>query len=111
LGAVVGSIILALEDRIKVSVLVVGGFVSGRMLPEADQINFLPRIKIPTLMLNGKYDYLFPLETAQKPMFRFLGTPDEHKLHLTYDSEHNIPQNERIKETLNWLDKYLGPVK
>ena len=111
LGAVVGSILLALEDRIKVSVLVVGGFAPGRMPPEADQINFLPRIKIPTLMLNGKYDYLFPLEAAQKTMFRFLGTPVEHKLHLTYDSEHGIPQNELIKEILNWLDKYLGAVK
>jgi hypothetical protein len=62
-------------------------------------------------MLNGKYDYLFPFDTAQKPMFQLLGTPDEHKLHLTYDSEHSIPQNELIKETLNWLDKYLGPVE
>jgi serine/threonine protein kinase/formylglycine-generating enzyme required for sulfatase activity len=111
LGSVVGSILLALEGRLKVSVLVIGGFVSGRMPPEADQINFLPRIRIPTLMLNGKYDYLFPLETTQIPMFQFLGTPDEHKLHLTYDSEHWIPQNEEIKEILNWLDKYLGPVK
>jgi serine/threonine protein kinase len=111
LGAVIGSILMALEDRIKVSVLAGGGFAPGRMPSEADQINFVPRIKIPTLMLNGKYDYLFPFDTAQKPMFQLLGTPDEHKLHLTYDSEHSIPQNELIKETLNWLDKYLGPVE
>ena len=83
----------------------------ARARPEVDQINFVSRVKIPTLMLNGKYDYLFPLETAQIPMFQLLGTPDEHKLHLTYDSEHSIPLNDRMKETLKWLDKYLGPVK
>ena len=29
---------------------------------------------------------------------------------LLYDTGHNIPRNELIKETLNWLDEYLGPV-
>ena len=29
---------------------------------------------------------------------------------LLYDTGHNIPRNELIKETLNWLDQYLGPV-
>jgi len=28
-----------------------------------------------------------------------------------YDTDHIIPRNEFIKETLKWLDKYLGPVK
>lgn len=112
LGAAVGPIFLALEDRIKVSVLHNGGFMPYEQLPEVDQINFLPRVKVPTLMLNGKYDFLFPLETAQRPMFQWLGTPDEHKLILIYDAEHNsTPKNERIKEILNWLDKYLGQVK
>ena len=43
--------------------------------PEEDPVNFLPRIRIPVLMLSGKYDSGFPLELSQKPFFRLLGSP------------------------------------
>lgn len=81
------------------------------MTPQADQINFAPRIKMPILMINGRYDYIFPYERSQKPMFRFFGTPDEHKDHIVCDTDHNVPLSEVIKHSLIWLDKYLGPVK
>ena len=109
-----GVLLLGLESRIRTGVLLVGGIIpnnSLKLAPEADHINFAPRIKIPILMLNGKYDFVFPLETAQKPLFRLLGSPDGQKSHILYDTDHNLPRNEMIKETLNWLDKYLGPVK
>jgi dipeptidyl aminopeptidase/acylaminoacyl peptidase len=79
--------------------------------PEAQQINYVTRVKTPTLMLNGKYDTFLPPETASKPMFHLLGTPAEHKQQIFYDTDHIPPVNEFIKETLAWLDKYLGPVK
>jgi cephalosporin-C deacetylase-like acetyl esterase len=113
-GGMQGVVPLALEKRIKTGVLHNGGFLPYEELksvPEADHINFAPRVTVPVLMLNGRYDYLFPVEVSQKPMFRLLGTPAEHKQYLLYDSEHNLPRNEMIRETLNWLDKYLGPVK
>ena len=28
-----------------------------------------------------------------------------------YDTGHNLPQNQAVKETLDWLDKELGAVK
>jgi hypothetical protein len=62
-------------------------------------------------MLNGKYDMNFPLDTAIKPMFDLLGTPKEHKKLIVYDADHFVPQDEFVKETLAWLDRYLGPVK
>ncbi len=68
-------------------------------------------MKTPTLMLNGKYDTIFPYETSIKPMFDLLGTPDEHKKLKLYETDHIPPRNEFIKETLAWLDRYLGPVK
>jgi hypothetical protein len=43
-------------------------------------------------------------------MFRLLGAPKAYKRHILYDTGHDIPRNEIIKETLNWLDEYLGPV-
>jgi hypothetical protein len=62
-------------------------------------------------MINGRYDYIFPYDRAQVPMFRLLGTPDEHKDHIVLDTDHNVPLGEVIRHTLSWLDKYLGPVK
>jgi len=114
LGAMAGIFLLPWEKRIKACVLVAGGFVPTpefENVPEIDFVNLAPRVKIPTLMLNGRYDYLFPVEISQKPMFDFLGTPEEHKKHLIYETAHTVPRNEMIKETLNWLDRYLGPVK
>jgi cephalosporin-C deacetylase-like acetyl esterase len=110
-GGAMGSLLPAVEDRIKACVLVVPGFNLQKSLPEADQLNFAPRVKVPVLMLNGRFDFVFPPETSQVPMFRLLGTPKENKRRVVYDTGHNIPRNEEIKETLNWLDRYLGPVK
>ena len=78
--------------------------------PEVDQINFVTRVTIPVLMLNGRYDPIENLETAQIPMFRLLGTPQAHKRHMVYETFHGLPRNDFIKETLDWLDRYLGPV-
>ncbi|MND07347.1 hypothetical protein D3C83_292550 [compost metagenome] len=62
-------------------------------------------------MFGGRHDYIFPLETAQKPMFERLGTPAEHKRHVVFDAGHgNFPRSEVIREVLGWLDRYLGPV-
>lgn len=79
--------------------------------PEVDPVHHLPRIKSPILMLNGKYDFFFPLETSQKHFFRLLGTPDADKHWIVYEGGHDVPRTELIKESLAWLDKYLGPVR
>jgi len=92
-------------------VLNVGGMVMEHSLPEVDQINYLPRVTQPVLMLNGEYDSFVPLETAQKPMFRLLGTPPDDKKMIVYPSGHIVPRVEFMKETLTWLDRYLGPVQ
>jgi len=110
-GGFMGGVMPAVESRINAVVLHVGGMQMTRALPEADQINFLPRVRQPVLMLNGKYDMFFPVESSQKPMFDFLGTPEEDKKIIIYDTGHLVPRNELIKETLAWYDKYLGSVK
>jgi pimeloyl-ACP methyl ester carboxylesterase len=101
----------ALEDRIKVVALVGGGFDGNKKLPEVDALNFAPRIKAPTLMINGRYDSVFHLELSQNPMFRLLGTPEKDKRHAVFESGHLPPKNLIMKEVLDWLDRYLGPVK
>ena len=104
-----GAIVPAVERRIKVSVLALGGLDFQRSLPEVDTFNFASRVKQPVLMLNGRYDFFFPVQSNQEPFFRLLGSRKDQKKHLIYETGHNIPRNELIKETLNWLDQYLGP--
>jgi serine/threonine protein kinase len=108
-GGILGTIIPAVEERLRASILFPGG-LEDRGRPEVNPINYVTRVKIPTLMLNGKYDSIFPLETSIKPMFDLLGTPDEHKDLKLYETDHLPPRNEYIREILAWLDKYLGPV-
>ncbi|MBI4474318.1 MAG: protein kinase [Acidobacteria bacterium] len=111
-GGRMGAIIPAVDERPRVSVIMLGGLAAGRARPEVDQINFITRVKIPVLMLNGKYDSLEPVASAQLPMFRMWGTPENAKRHVIYESNgHSVPRNESIRETLDWLDKYLGPEK
>jgi dienelactone hydrolase len=110
-GSFAAPIALAVEPRIKAAVLNVGGFWNARFLPEADPFNFAPRVRVPVLMINGEHDIVFPLETAQKPLFDLLGTAPADKRHYTYPASHAVPRNEVIKETLDWLDRYLGPVR
>ncbi len=106
-----GPLMIAIEERIKACVLYVAGLKSYKHLPEVDPFTFVPRVKIPVLMLNGKYDASFPYETSQRPMFELLGTPEKHKRQITYESGHFVPRNQLIKEVLNWLDRYLGQVQ
>jgi len=108
-GANMGAIIPAVEERMRASVLVAGGlFGIGR--PESSDLTYVARVNTPTLILNGKYDVFFPPETSSQPMFDLLGTPAEDKRLILYETDHIPPRAEYIKETLAWLDKYLGPV-
>jgi len=109
-GAAMGALVPAVEPRIKTCVFALGGLEFQRSLPEADPINFITRVKQPALMLNGRFDFFFPIQTNQEPFYQMLGTKKDEKKHILYDTGHNIPRNELIKETLNWLDQYLGTV-
>ena len=108
-GAREGINFTAVEPRLKASVLLSGGLDSVRFAPEADQFNFAPRVRVPTIMVNGREDFRFPYEESQLPMFRGLGSKD--KLHHVIKSGHIPPRLDIIKPMLDWLDKYLGPVQ
>lgn len=101
------------EQRLKAAVLVsVGLPVYARWLPESDPLNFVSRFRTPTLMVNGRSDFVLPLETSQLPMFRLLGTPARDKRLSLYDGGHAWTNFQpAIKEGLEWFDRYLGPVK
>jgi dienelactone hydrolase len=109
-GALQGTIITAVEPRLAASVLLAGG-LSDTGRPEVAPINFVSRVTLPTLLLNGQHDAFFPHDTAVKPQFDLLGTPDADKKLVLFDSDHIVPRDGFIRETLAWLDTYLGPVQ
>jgi eukaryotic-like serine/threonine-protein kinase len=105
-GGAMGGLMPALEPRIKVNVLYVAGLSPSTTRPEVDPFNFLPQIRVPTLMLNGRYDFFFPVASSQTPMFAMLGTPSDQKRHVIEDGSHFVPRPRLIQESLAWLDKY-----
>jgi dienelactone hydrolase len=110
-GADMAPIMIAPEPRIKAGIVIVAGILFHESLPEVEPMHYLPRVKVPMLMLNGKYDFFFPYETSQVPFFMLLGTPEEHKRMLVNESGHSFPRTEMAKESLAWLDRYLGEVQ
>jgi len=103
-GAAMGPIYVALEPRFKACVLIVGGFYLQHSAPEVDAFNFAPRVKVPVLLLNGRFDFFYPMDTSQLPMFQLFGVPDAQKRRVVYDTGHNIPRPELIRETLDgWI--------
>ena len=110
-GSGVSPTLLATEPRFSTAVLVSGGDMF-RLPAEADPWTFAPRVRIPVLMLNGRDDLVYPVETAQIPLFRAFGTPEPDKRHLLFDGGHvNLRFHmDLIGEILKWLDRYLGPV-
>jgi formylglycine-generating enzyme required for sulfatase activity/dienelactone hydrolase len=112
-GTRIGPIVLAQENRVSVGILACGGFSAGVHRPESDALNFAPRVRIPVLMIGGKYDMTFPVP-LQKAMFDFLGTPPERKKWVLLNMGHGLstPSRSQVtKEILDWLDLYFGPVR
>ncbi len=112
-GAYTGGIILGIEPRFKASILVAGGLPAQTYPGQISIVPYLPKIKIPVLMLNGRHDFCcFPLEASQIPMFKMLGTPIKDKKHIIFENAGHIPSRaDLINESVDWYDQYLGPVK
>ena len=105
-GAAAGTIISAVEDRIKTNIYV-GGGLGPKLRAEISPINFLSRIEAPTIMLNGRYES----QTKIQQMYDLIGTPEKNKKLVLFESHHIPPHNDLVREVLAWLDQYLGPVE
>ena len=108
-GGKLGSIMMALERRFKAGVLVIGGFNPVPTQPVVDPFNFASRVQIPVLMVNGRYDQIFPLETGSRPLYDQLGSED--KEHYIAEGGHGVPFVVMVRETLRWLDTQVGEVR
>jgi dienelactone hydrolase len=111
MGASEGPRLITLEPRIKAGLLFFGGAYEREWPAEIDSFNFAPHVQVPILMVGARYDAIFSLEASQVPLFKFLGTPEADKQHSVKDVAHGVLNADIIKEALEWLDRYLGPVK
>jgi len=107
-GGRLGAIALAVEPRFKVGILNQAG-LQHLAIPETSVLNYLPRVTVPVLQFNGRYDSDFRFESSARPFFELLGTNPSDKKHVVEDWGHFVPRNIVIGETLDWLDSYLGP--
>jgi predicted esterase len=112
MGSEVAPMLLSMDRRFAAAALLSGGLTPllGK-LPEVNAVNFLPRVKTPVLMVNGRYDSILPVASAQEPMFHQLGTAPADKHRVVVDSGHTVltpeTQNAVIRAVLDWFDRYL----
>ena len=109
-GARNGGVAIAIEPRIRTAILSVPGINANAVRPEEDPVNFLPRIRIPVLMLSGRYDSVFPYESSQVPFLRLLGSPPGAKKQVLFEGGHFLPRPMWVSESTRWLDQQFGPV-
>lgn len=101
-----------LQNQLRTAVLLDGGYFLQNPSPGFDQADFARHMKKPVLMVNGRFDYTFPLDKAQDPLFAMLGTPASDKSHVVLDTPHDVTEQrpQLVKAVLDWLDRYLGRV-
>lgn len=111
MGAYTGVMINALTPGLKANVLLGGGLSRGVPPLEVDPFNFASRIRVPTLMVNGRSDFQSPYQASQVPLFKLLSLPADQKRHALFEGGHMPSQiHDVMREILDWFDRFLGAV-
>ncbi len=112
-GATLAPFILATEPRIGTAVIYSAGIAPPIPIfanPQNDPNVFWARVHQPTLLVNGRYDPIRPHEFVLAPLFDLLATPSDSKEIILYESAHwPLPRYLMMRDTLAWLDHYMGP--
>jgi len=110
-GAGSRAVFAAIDDRWD-AVIFVGGGIDERVqptVPEALNVNFIPYIRVPKLLLNGRQDEEHPWLTRALPFWELLSEPKELVL---ADNEGHVPSLEvRVPAINGFLDRRFGPVR
>jgi dienelactone hydrolase len=103
-GGQVGVNILAIEDRFKTGILYVGGISLDDVREEIQPEKYAARINTPTLLLNGRYDFYFPYQSSQLPLYNLMNLDNNNKRHVVVDYAHYVPMHIVREETLKWIN-------
>ncbi len=106
-GAKLTPLLAAIEDRIKAGIMIGGGLGPLENAPDVDPFNFARYVRQPMLMVNGRYDFIYPVDIAQMPLFALLGSPPKDKRHVIVEADlrlHGQPDVERrhLQRPLHW---------
>ena len=106
-GSIMSNTLLAIDDRVKIAFVCVGGLQIPRCKREIDPSLFIRRIKIPVMHITGRLDGVFEYENSQIPMQKLLGTPKKDQKMIVLDGVgHGIPKDTVVVNHLEWLRKY-----
>ena len=81
-----------LQDNLKTYILLDGGYFLDPPPPGGDQADFAPRIKIPVLMVNGRYDYVFPLKRRRIRSSDARHTRSRQAARSALDTPHDVTE-------------------
>jgi len=110
-GGLRAPFILEVENRINLGIIGSCGLKKWPPDPDwRDMIHYLPRVKVPILLMGGRYDGSYPVPD-QQAFVDYLGTPDNDIRWVTFPTGHYLPAADRINESLAFLDKYFGKVR
>lgn len=104
---------VAMEKRFEAAVLIGAALDPawrGSTPEEVAPWNHVSRITTPSMVINGRYDFMHPYEESQLPFFEMIDVPEGDKELVVIEAGHLPPNNEVIRHTLRWLDERLGPV-
>lgn len=107
-ASVAGILLTAVEERFGAVVFVAGGIhpTDAQSLPEVNPVNFAPRVEQPKLLVNGRHDAVFPVETTVHPLVELWPEP---KTVEVVDGPHLPPVESRVPIINGWLDEIMGP--
>ena len=104
----VGAVFAGVDQRYS-SVILIGAGVFPELLhvpPEVNPLHFVPHIRAPKLMLNGRYDDGTSESTAE-PLFRLMRGPKKRSVFI---GGHIPPPEIAVPLVNGFLDETLGPV-
>ncbi|NNF27302.1 MAG: hypothetical protein HKN73_08795, partial [Gemmatimonadetes bacterium] len=94
------------------AVIFLGAGIDERLhpvVPEALNVNFLPYIQAPKLVVNGRQDEEHPWLTRAQPFWDLLQEPKELVL-ADYEGHHPSPEV-RVPAMNRFLDRVFGPIR
>jgi serine/threonine protein kinase len=106
-----GLIVPGVDHRFKCVILIANSLYyddKEKYAAEINPVNFLPRFKAPTYMINGKYAESDNFYLTVLPTFNLL--PEPRRIEAV-NSSHVPPSAFRVPLINKWLDESLGPVK
>jgi formylglycine-generating enzyme required for sulfatase activity len=100
---------IAVESRYRSVLMLSAGIArdAGEWIPEASPVNFVPYIRVPKLMIHGRYDEGALFKTSAEPLYRLFSEPKRQKV---FDTGHFPPLELWVPVAKDWFDETLGPV-